>query len=240
MMKKITFLFILLLTFSACVSKKDAVSLEVNDSLSYVVSIKNKAEFILIKEGISIDEATQIILDNLDIETNADNYQFDWYGEAYSDLTREDIEEYRSTYYDDDGSINIYKSEENPIVDAFIDDVTDTSVSKELTLNNDSFRPIELVVDFIKDGNTETFYKQILVCVAEEEQYNVLKNSDAKTIEEAYVVLWNHASKYTYNGLLEEAQSKGQFSNIKTANGSLVGNEYRYYLSDGGYVYYEH
>lgn len=210
-MKKIIFILLTLIALTAC--DNQTISLEVNDPLEYSVNIKNNAEFILIKEGTSIEEATRIIKDNLDIETNADSYEFDWWGEAYSALTREDLVFLSEDYLT--GVLNEGRFAE--VNEAFSDDITDVSISKKLTLDNESFRPIELIIDFTKDGKTETLYEQILLCVAQDAEYNAIAMNAVTTIENAFIALWNEAPRYSYSELYSIAKKEGHYSNIRAA-----------------------
>lgn len=195
MKRKILFILLVLITFTAC-SKK--ITIEVNNPLEYSVGIKNNAEFILIKEGTSIEEATQIIKENLEMETNADSYEFDWYGEALSSF-----EEDMSTFTSEDMADDLKLA--NDIV----------KESKELTLNHDSFRPIELIFTFTKNQEIKVYYKQILLCVAEDDEYNVLLTNDATTVEDAYIAIYHNTSGMNYDDYMENAMQEGYFSNIK-------------------------
>ena len=62
----------------------------------------------------------------------------------------------------------------------------ENKISKEATLNYDSFRPIKLVVDFNKDGKTERVYKTIVLAVARDYEYNIIETSNITKIEDAY------------------------------------------------------
>ena len=83
----ITFLF-------AC--SNGSTALNVNEPLTYDVKIKDNAEFILVKEGTSVDEFTNNLESYLDINTNADSYEIDWLGESLSHYSREELEK---SYY---------------------------------------------------------------------------------------------------------------------------------------------
>ena len=160
-------------------------TLSVNESLTYDVKIKDNAEFILVKEGTSVDEFTNNLESYLDISTNADSYEIDWVGESLSTYTREEMKSLDGKQtFRLSGMREISEIDLNnlPIID--IDN--EIQVSKESTLNYDSFRPIELIIDFTKDGETETYYKQITLAVAREDEYNVISSNNITTMEEAY------------------------------------------------------
>lgn len=206
---------ILLILLCACSSKSTTIT--VNDPLSYSVNIKDDAEYILVKEGTSIEEATQIILDNLDIETNADSYELEWYGEMYAELTREDLETVVSK------KDNVI-SEREPYADVHVSylkyakNFGDVKESQELTLNHDSIRPIELIFDFTKDGETITYYKEILLCVARDTQYNIIDSiSVDKTIENLYQTLDAKTNQQTVFSYARD--NEGYVSNIRNYYG---------------------
>ena len=160
-------------------------TLSVNEPLTYDVKIKDNAEFILVKEGTSVDEFTNSLESYLDINTNADSYEIDWVGESLSTYTREEMKSLDGKQtFRLSGMREISEIDLNnlPIID--IDN--EIQVSKESTLNYDSFRPIELIIDFTKDGETETYYKQITLAVAREDEYNVISSNNITTMEEAY------------------------------------------------------
>lgn len=163
-MKKLLLIPIITMLF-ACSSN---TTLSVNEPLTYDVKIKDNAEFILVKEGTSVDEFANNLEGYLDIDTNADSYTIECAGEKYSSLTAEEYLDKKGTY---------------PF-----------KTSLEETLSHDSFRPIGLYITFEKDGKSETDYKQIILAVAREEEYNVISSSDAKTIENAYRNMCNDSS----------------------------------------------
>ena len=181
-MKKIFLIPILLMLF-ACGSNN---SLKVIEPLEYDIEIKNNAEFILIKEGTGVDEFTNNLENYLDINTNADSYTIDWLGQSLSISTIEDMKKYEGLYLRkysgfqsagenyDLKDTRIFKFDE------------ENKISKEATLNYDSFRPIKLVVDFNKDGKTERVYKTIILAVARDYDYNIIETSNITKIEDAY------------------------------------------------------
>ena len=181
-MKKILLIPILLMLF-ACGSNN---SLKVIEPLEYDIEIKNNAEFILIKEGTGVDEFTNNLENYLDINTNADSYTIDWLGQSLSISTIEDMKKYEGLYLRkysgfqsagenyDLKDTRIFKFDE------------ENKISKEATLNYDSFRPIKLVVDFNKDGKTERVYKTIILAVARDYDYNIIETSNITKIEDAY------------------------------------------------------
>ena len=138
-------------------------TMNVNEPLTYDVKIKDNAEFILVKEGTSVDEFTNNLESYLDIDTNADSYTIEYAGEKYSSLSFEEYEKNKNIY--------------------------DYKQSLEETLNHDSFRPISLYVTFKKDGKTKTDYEQIVLAVARDEEYNAILKSGVSRIEEAYIVI---------------------------------------------------
>ena len=180
-MKKLLLIPIITMLF-ACSSN---ATMNVNEPLTYDVKIKDNAEFILVKEGTSVDEFTNNLESYLDISTNADSYEIDWVGESLSTYTREEMKSLDGKQtFRLSGMREISEIDLNnlPIID--IDN--EIQVSKESTLNYDSFRPIELIIDFTKDGETETYYKQITLAVAREDEYNVISSNNITTMEEAY------------------------------------------------------
>ena len=215
-MKKLLLIPIITMLF-ACSSN---ATLSVNEPLTYDVKIKDNAEFILIKEGTSVDEFTNSLESYLDINTNADSYEIDWVGESLSTYTREEIKSLdRKQTFRLSGMREISEIDLNnlPIID--IDN--EIQVSKESTLNYDSFRPIELIIDFTKDGETETYYKQITLAVAREDEYNVISSNNITTMEEAYRQIglndgihYNKSNYYREQYDLSSA-SNGYVSNIR-------------------------
>lgn len=181
-MKKIFLIPILLMLF-ACGSNN---SLKVIEPLEYDIEIKNNAEFILIKEGTDVEEFTNNLDSYLEIDTNADSYAIDWLGQSLSVSTIEDMKKYEGLYLRkysgfqsagenyDLKDTRIFKFDE------------ENKISKEATLNYDSFRPIKLVVDFNKDGKTERVYKTIILAVARDYEYNIIETSNITKIEDAY------------------------------------------------------
>ena len=196
-------------------------TLSVNEPLTYDVKIKDNAEFILIKEGTSVDEFTNSLESYLDINTNADSYEIDWVGESLSTYTREEIKSLdRKQTFRLSGMREISEIDLNnlPIID--IDN--EIQVSKESTLNYDSFRPIELIIAFTKDGETETYYKQITLAVAREDEYNVISSNNITTMEEAYRQIglsdgidYNPIASHYFTTYINASKEDGYFSNIR-------------------------
>ena len=215
-MKKLLLIPIITMLF-ACSSN---ATLSVNEPLTYDVKIKDNAEFILVKEGTSVDEFTNSLESYLDINTNADSYEIDWVGESLSTYTREEIKSLDGKQtFRLSGMREISEIDLNnlPIID--IDN--EIQVSKESTLNYDSFRPIELIIDFTKDGETETYYKQITLAVAREDEYNVIFSNNITTMEEAYRQIGlNDGIHYNQSNYYREqydpsSASNGYVSNIR-------------------------
>lgn len=183
-MKKIFLIPILLMLF-ACGSNN---SLKVIEPLEYDVEIKNNAEFILIKEGTDVDEFTSNLENYLDINTNADSYTIDWLGQSLSTFTVEELKGYEGKKLETVSGVQ--KTERNDKYelldtrDLKLDE--ENKISKEATLNYDSFRPIKLVVDFNKDGKTERVYKTIILAVARDYEYNIIESNNITKIEDAY------------------------------------------------------
>lgn len=183
-MKKIFLIPILLMLF-ACGSNN---SLKVIEPLEYDIEIKNNAEFILIREGTDVEEFTNNLDNYLEIDTNADSYTIDWLGQSLSTSTIEKLKTYegkklrvingmQSTAHDEDY---------NPIDTRIFYLDKENKYSKEATLNYDSFRPIKLVIDFNKDGKTERVYKTIILAVARDYEYNIIKSNNITKIEDVY------------------------------------------------------
>ena len=200
-------------------------TMSVNEPLTYDVKIKDNAEFILVKEGTSVENFTNELPNYLDIETNADSYEIDWVGESLSIYTREKMQalDGQQTW-----KLSGMQAAGNGVsrIDEFTIDIEDEiQVSKESTLNYDSFRPIELIIDFTKDGETKTFYKQITLAVARDNEYNIISSNNIKTIEEAYrqigisdgITCSIDSSNYKkYNNYYNNiAKEEGYFSNIR-------------------------
>ena len=186
-MKKLLLIPLISILF-AC-STNSAMS--VNEPLTYDVKIKDNAEFILVKEGTSVEDFTNELPNYLDIETNADSYEIDWVGEQYSSLDTKEYEEKK----------NIYPFEN----------------SREDTLNHDSFRPIGIYVSFEKEGKKITDYKQIILAVTRDDEYNIISTNEVKTIEEAYRTI-NEAKPMKsgdYLSLYETWEEEQYVSNIR-------------------------
>ena len=194
-------------------------TMSVNEPLTYDVKIKDNAEFILVKEGTSVEDFTNELPNYLDIETNADSYEIDWVGESLSTYTREEMQalDGLQTYQ----LSGMQKSDDlYSVPEEFTIDIeNEIQVSKESTLNYDSFRPIELIIDFTKDGETKTYYKQITLAVARDNEYNVISSNNINTIEEAYrqigvtdgIIYDLYDFRYSYSS----SASDGYLSNIR-------------------------
>lgn len=181
-MRKIFLIPILLMLF-ACGSNN---SLKVIEPLEYDVEIKNNAEFILIREGTDVDEFTNNLENHLDINTNADSYTIDWLGQSLSISTIEEMKKYEGLYLRKYSGIQS-AGENYDLKDTRIFKLDEENVySKEATLNYDSFRPIKLVIDFNKDGKTKRVYKTIILAVARDYEYNIIKSNNITKIEDAY------------------------------------------------------
>ena len=181
-MKKIFLMPILLMLF-ACGSNN---SLKVIEPLEYDIEIKNNAEFILIKEGAGVDEFTNNLENYLDINTNADSYTIDWLGQSLSISTIEDMKKYEGLYLRKYSGFQS-AGENYDLKDTRIFNLDEENkISKEATLNYDSFRPIKLVIDFNKDGKTERVYKTIILAVARDYEYNIIESNNITKIEDAY------------------------------------------------------
>ena len=215
-MKKLLLIPIITMLF-ACSSN---ATMNVNEPLTYDVKIKDNAEFILIKEGTSVDEFTNNLESYLDINTNADSYKIDWLGESLSAYTRQDLKKLTSLEVERLSGIQpASKIVGNAL--KIVDIANEIQVSKESTLNYDSFRPIELIIDFTKDGKTETYYKQITLAVARDEQYNIISLNNITTMEEAYrqIAIYDDVdyseSIQVARNYVETSEKEGYFSNIR-------------------------
>lgn len=181
-MRKIFLIPILLMLF-ACGSNN---SLKVIEPLEYDIEIKNNAEFILIKEGTDVEEFTNNLDSYLEIDTNADSYTIDWLGQSLSISTIEDMKKYEGLYLRKYSGFQS-AGENYDLKDTRIFNLDEENkISKEATLNYDSFRPIKLVIDFNKDGKTERVYKTIILAVARDYEYNIIETSNITKIEDAY------------------------------------------------------
>ena len=215
-MKKILLVPIITMLF-ACGSN---TVLNVNEPLTYDVKIKDNAEFILVKEGTSVDEFTNNLESYLDIDTNADSYIIEWVGESLSTYTREEMKSLDGKQtFELSGMHEISETDLNNL--PTIDIENEIQVSKEATLNYDSFRPIELIIDFTKDDKTENYYKQITLAVAREDEYNVISSNNITTIEEAYRQIglndgvYYNQSNYYVEQYASSSASNGYISNIR-------------------------
>ena len=181
-MRKIFLIPILLMLF-ACGSNN---SLKVIEPLEYDVEIKNNTEFILIREGTDVDEFTNNLENHLDINTNADSCTIDWLGQSLSISTIEEMKKYEGLYLRKYSGFQS-AGENYDLKDTRIFKLDEENVySKEATLNYDSFRPIKLVIDFNKDGKTKRVYKTIILAVARDYEYNIIKSNNITKIEDAY------------------------------------------------------
>lgn len=218
-MKKLLFMPIITMLF-ACSSN---ATLSVNEPLTYDVKIKDNAEFILVKEGTSVDEFTDNLESYLDIDTNADSYEIDWLGESLSTYTREDLKKLEGKTAERlSGMLSTDEVNDVDTTNKKIDIEKEIRVSKESTLNYDSFRPIELIIDFTKDGETETYYKQITLAVAREEEYNIISSNNIVTMEEAYRQIglsdgidYNPIASHYFTTYINASKEDGYFSNIR-------------------------
>ena len=172
--------YIPLIFLFAC---SNSSTLNINNPLAYDVKIKDNAEFILVKEGTSVDEFTNNLVSYLDIDTNADSYAIDWLGESLSTYDEDTLNELdgKEAYFT--SGIDDYGDWDNLKTIVIKEEV---EVSKETTLNYDSFRPIKLIIKFSKDGIEKTYYKQIILAVCKQEDYDVIFSSNISSIEEVY------------------------------------------------------
>ena len=218
-MKKLLLIPIITMLF-ACSSN---ATLSVNEPLTYDVKIKDNAEFILVKEGTSVDEFTNNLESYLDISTNADSYEIDWVGESLSTYTREDLKKLEGKTPERlSGMLSTDEVNDVDTTNKKIDIEKEIRVSKESTLNYDSFRPIELIIDFTKDGKTEIYYKQITLAVAREEEYNIISSNNIVTMEEAYRQIglsdgidYNPIASHYFTTYINASKEDGYFSNIR-------------------------
>lgn len=221
-MKKLFLIPILLMLF-ACGSNN---SLKVIEPLEYDVEIKNNAEFILIKEGTDVDEFTSNLENYLDINTNADSYTIDWLGQSLSTFTVEELKGYEGKKLEIVSGVQ--KTERNDKYelldtrDLKLDE--ENKISKEATLNYDSFRPIKLVVDFNKNGKTERVYKTIILAVARDYEYNIIESNNITKIEDAYrkITESDYAQGYDWFSLDEKVRDnihkESYVSNIRQSH----------------------
>lgn len=183
-MRKLLLIPILLMLF-ACGS---STTMNVNNPLEYDIEIKNNAEFILVKEGTNVDEFTNNLKNYLDINSNADSYTIDWLGQSLSTFTVEELKDYEGKKLEIVSGVQ--KTERNDKYELLdtrnlkLDE--ENKISKEATLNYDSFRPIKLVIDFNKDGKTKRVYKTIILAVARDYEYNIIESNNITKIEDAY------------------------------------------------------
>lgn len=215
-MKKVLLIPIILVLF-ACNSN----TLSVNNPLTYDIKIKNNDEFILVREGTDINEFSKSLYDYLDIKTNADSYTIDWLGES---LSTGDVETFETI----DGlevcgvsgfeeAIDYEHYDEKFVIYNFKEDLI---VSKESTLNYDSFRPIKVYVDFKKGDETKRVYKMIYLAVAKEREYNIIKENNITSIEKAMREINKHDveegfKNIDYYDTFDRFREDGYISNIR-------------------------
>ncbi len=219
-MRKILLIPIITLLI-ACSSNTSTMS--VNEPLTYDVKIKDNAEFILVKEGTSVEDFTNSLENYLDIDTNADSYTIDWYGESISSYTKEELKKLEGKTAERlSGMFSTDLAEDPDATNKKIKIDTEIETSKEATLNYDSFRPIELIIDFTKDGKTETYYKQITLAVAREEEYNTISSNEITTIEEVYRQIglndgidYDPIVSHYFTTYISASKKDGYFSNIR-------------------------
>ena len=183
-MKKLLLIPMILLLF-ACNNTR---TLNVNEPLEYSIRIKDNAEFILVKEGTDIEEFTSDLNHYLDIDTNADSQTIDWLGQSLCTSTIEKLKTYEGKELLAISGIQSTARDEDyhPIDTRIFYLDKENKYSKEATLNYDSFRPIKLVIDFNKDGQTERVYKMINLAVARDYEYNIIESNNITRIEDAY------------------------------------------------------
>lgn len=217
-MKKLFLIPILLMLF-ACGSNN---SLKVIEPLEYDVEIKNNAEFILIKEGTNVDEFTNNLENYLDINTNADSYTIDWLGQSLSTYTVEELKGYEGKKLEIVSGVQKTERTVLDTRDLKLDE--ENKISKEATLNYDSFRPIKLVIDFNKDGKIERVYKTIILAVARDYEYNIIKSNSITKIEDAYrkITESDYAQGYSetdlYSILINNIHNENYVSNIRQSH----------------------
>ncbi len=221
-MRKLLLIPILLMLF-ACGSNN---SLKVIEPLEYDVEIKNNAEFILIREGTDVDEFTNNLDNYLDIETNADSYTINWLGQSLSTFTVEELKDYEGKKLEIvSGMQKTERNEKYELLDTHdlkLDE--ENKISKEATLNYDSFRPIKLVIDFNKDGKTKRVYKTIILAVAKDYEYNIIESNNITKIENAYrkITESDYAQGYGWFDLNEKVRSniheESYVSNIRQSH----------------------
>lgn len=217
-MRKLLLIPILLMLF-ACGSNN---SLKVIEPLEYDVEIKNNAEFILIKEGTDVDEFTNNLENHLDINTNADSYTIDWLGQSLSTYTVEELKGYEGKKLEIVSGVQ--KTERTVLDTRDLKLNEENKISKEATLNYDSFRPIKLVIDFNKDGKIERVYKTIILAVARDYEYNIIKSNSITKIEDAYrkITESDYAQGYSetdlYSILINNIHNENYVSNIRQSH----------------------
>lgn len=217
-MRKLLLIPILLILF-ACGS---STTMNVNDPLEYNIEIKNNAEFILIKEGTDVEEFTNNLENYLDINTNADSYTIDWLGQSLSTFTVEELKDYEGKKLEIVSGVQ--KTEHNALDTRNLKLDEENKISKESTLNYDSFRPIKLVIDFNKDSKTERVYKTIILAVARDYEYNIIKSNNITKIEDAYrkITESDYAQGYSdidlYNILVNNIHNENYVSNIRQSH----------------------
>lgn len=221
-MRKLLLIPILLMLF-ACGSN---TTMKVIEPLEYDIKIKNNAEFILVKEGTDVEEFTNNLDNFLDIDTNADSYTIDWLGQSLSTSTIEKLKTYegkklRGMSGMQETGIDITYTEENAKIFNFDEE---NKISKEATLNYDSFRPIKLVIDFNKDGKTERVYKTIILAVVRDYEYSIIESNNITKIEDAYrkITESDYAQGYSdidlYNILVNNIHNENYVSNIRQSH----------------------
>lgn len=217
-MRKLLLIPILLMLF-ACGSDN---SLKVIEPLEYDVEIENNAEFILIREGTDVDEFTNSLENYLDINTNADSYTIDWLGQSLSTFTVEELKDYEGKKLEIVSGVQ--KTEHNALDARDLKLDEENKISKEATLNYDSFRPIKLVVDFNKDDKTERVYKTIILAVARDYEYNIIKSNNITKIEDVYrkITESDYAQGYSdivlYNIIIDNIHKENYVSNIRQSH----------------------
>ena len=221
-MRKLLLIPILFMLF-ACGSNN---SLKVIEPLEYDVEIKNNAEFILIKEGTNVEEFTNNLENYLVIDTNADSYTIDWLGQSLSTFTVEELKSYEGKKLEIVSGVQ--KTERNDKYELL--DTRDLKLdeenkfSKEATLNYDSFRPIKLVIDFNKNGETERVYKTIILAVTRDYEYNIIESNNITKIEDAYrkITESDYAQGYDWFSLDEKVRDnihkESYVSNIRQSH----------------------
>lgn len=187
--KKLTFLFILLITIflCSCSFENNNSNAKVNTPLVVHISSKDNAEYFAVKKDTDINNIDFKDFLNIDVNKEVD-YEIKWVGDSLA---------YRVDNYNDLIGLKVsYNNDETDETENTIIDENLIQESKFYTLSREGIKGVSIYI-LVKDGDLNKCYKyDTLLLVYPQELEDVITSNTDKTVESVLRLIYQHDGEH--------------------------------------------